>query len=121
VFNKIDLLEEAPRILDDANGVPAQAWISAARDTGLDELRAAIARAVRPSQQRRTLHVQLSAGAVRSLLYQRNAVREERQQDDGSWELDVELAPPEIAKLAGDPGVQLKDIAPQLVRRGEAA
>jgi GTPase len=121
VFNKIDLLEEVPRILEDANGVPAQAWISAARDTGLDELRAAIARAVRPSQQRRTLHVQLSAGAVRSLLYQRNAVREERQQDDGSWELDVELAPPEIAKLAGDPGVQLKDIAPQLVRRGEAA
>ncbi len=81
---------------------PAQAWISAARDLGLDELRAAIARAVRPAQPRRTLHVQLSAGAIRSLLYQRNAVREERQQDDGSWEIDVELAAPEIAKLAGE-------------------
>ena len=121
VFNKIDLLEEAPRLLEDANGVPAQVWISAARNLGLDELRAAIARAVRRSQQRRTLHVQLTAGAVRSLLYQRNAVREERQQDDGSWELDVELAAPEIAKLAGEAGVQLKDMAPALVRRGAAA
>jgi GTP-binding protein HflX len=121
VFNKIDLLEEAPRVLEDADGVPAQAWISAMRDLGLDELRAAIARAVRPVQPRRTLHVQLSAGAIRSLLYQRNAVREERQQDDGSWEIDVELAAPEIAKLAGEAGVQLKEMAPQLVRRGEAA
>ena len=121
VFNKIDLLEEAPRVLEDADGVPAQAWISAARAQGLDELRAAIARAVHPAQPRRTLHLQLSAGAIRSLLYQRNAVREERQQDDGSWELDVELAAPEIAKLAGEAGVQLKEMAPPLVRRGEAA
>jgi GTP-binding protein HflX len=121
VFNKIDLLGEAPRVQRDANGLPTQAWISAAGMDGLMELRAAIARAVRPRQQRRTLHVQLSAGAVRSLLYQRNAVREERQLDDGSWELDVELDAAEIARFAGNPGVQLRDLAPDLVRRGEAA
>jgi GTP-binding protein HflX len=121
VFNKIDLLGEAPRVQRDANGLPTQAWISAAAMDGLVELRAAIARAVRPHQQRRTLHVQLSAGAVRSLLYQRNAVREERQLDDGSWELDVELDAAEIARFAGNPGVQLRELAPELVRRGEAA
>jgi GTP-binding protein HflX len=121
VFNKIDLLGEAPRILDDANGVPLQAWISASGSEGLIELRAAIARAVRPHQVKRTLHVQLSAGAVRSLLYQRNAVREERQQDDGSWQMDVELDAAEFARLAGTPGVELLDVAPQLVQRGEAA
>ncbi|MFI4889423.1 MAG: ribosome rescue GTPase HflX [Steroidobacterales bacterium] len=121
VFNKIDLLDETPRVLDDANGLPAQVWISAARDEGLPELRAAIARAVRPNQVRRTLHVELCAGAVRSLLYGRNAVREERQRDDGSWELDVELDAGEIAKLAGNPGVQVLAPCIELVRRGAAA
>ncbi len=58
---------------------------------GLPELREAIAQAVRPHQVRRTLHLDMPAAAVRSDLYRRNAVRAERQCDDGSWELDVEL------------------------------
>lgn len=121
VYNKIDLLDEAPRVLENADGLPAQAWISAAASLGLTELRAAIARAVRPNQVRRTLHVELRAGAARSLLFQRNAIRAERTLDDGSWELDVELDAGELAKLAGNPGVQMLPLAPPLVRRGRAA
>jgi GTP-binding protein HflX len=121
VFNKIDLLGEAPRVLDDADGVPAQAWISAVTGAGLPGLRAAIARAVRPNQVTRTLHVDLCAGGIRSLLFRRNAVRGERQRDDGSWELDVELDATEIAKLAGNPGVEVLAEVPALVRRGAAA
>ena len=41
------------------------------------------------------------AAAVRSDLYRRNAVRAERQCDDGSWDIDVELDETEIAKLLG--------------------
>ena len=44
---------------------------------------------------------------MRSDLYRRNAVRTERQCDDGSWELDVELDLGELAKLLGAPGVDL--------------
>jgi len=40
-------------------------------------------------------------------LFGRDAVRAERQLDDGSWELDVELEAGELAKLAGSPGVVL--------------
>jgi hypothetical protein len=36
-------------------------------------------------------------------------VRAERQCDDGSWELDVELDLSEIAKLLGGRGVNLVD------------
>jgi predicted RNA-binding protein YlqC (UPF0109 family) len=57
------------------------------------------------------LRVDLSAASVRSALYARNAVRAERQQDDGSWEIDVELDPSEIGKLAGNTGVNLVDNA----------
>jgi 50S ribosomal subunit-associated GTPase HflX len=86
-----------------------QAWVSATSGAGLDELRAALAHAVRPNQVRRTLHVELTAAAVRSDLYRRNAVRAERQCDDGSWEIDVELAPTEVAGCLRGSGVTLLD------------
>jgi GTPase len=114
VFNKIDLLAGAPgaetaRVAAGADGVPARAWVSAVTGAGLEGLREAIAQAVRPNQVRRTLHLTMPAAAVRSDLYRRNAVRAERQCDDGSWEIDVELDPAEIAKLLGARGVDLVD------------
>ena len=109
VFNKIDLCTEVPRVVAGADGVPAHAWVSATSGAGLDGLREAIAQAVRPNQVRRTLHVKLQAAAVRSDLYRREAVRAERQRDDGSWELDIELDSTEFAKLLGVPGVNMVD------------
>jgi GTP-binding protein HflX len=111
VFNKIDLLaegaRESPHVEGGPDGVPAQVWVSAVSGAGLEELREAIAQAVRPNQIRRTLHLQMPAAAVRSDLYRRNAVRAERQCDDGSWELEVELDGAELSKLLGNRGVDL--------------
>jgi hypothetical protein len=70
-------------------------------------LREALAHAVRPNQVRRTLHLELLAAAVRSDLYRRNAVRTERQREDGSWDLDVELDLSEVARVLGSKGVYL--------------
>jgi len=111
VFNKIDLIDERAHTIDGPDGLPTQAWVSAVTGAGLAELRTAVARAVRPNQVRCSLRVDLSAASVRSALYARNAVRAERQQDDGSWEIDVELDPSEIGKLAGNTGVNLVDNA----------
>jgi GTPase len=108
VFNKIDLVpSEAPRVARGPDGIAAQAWVSASSGAGLDELREAIAQAVRPDQIRGTVHVRMSAAAIRSDLYRRDAVRAERQCDDGSWELDVELDSSELAKLLGNRDIAL--------------
>jgi small GTP-binding protein len=96
-----------PRVVTGSDGVATQAWVSAVTGAGLDELRAALPYAVRPNQRRCTLHLGLPAAAVRSDLYRRNAVRSERQCDDGSWELDVELDSRELTKLLGGLGVNL--------------
>jgi len=113
VFNKVDLLggdaAEAPRVVLGQDGVAVQAWASAVTGAGLPLLREAMAHAVRPNQVRRTLHLGLAAAAIRSDLYRRNAVRTERQCDDGSWELDVELDLTELPKLLGGQGVDLVD------------
>jgi GTPase len=106
VFNKIDLSGDAPRTVLGADGVATQVWVSAAGGSGLPGLRDALAHAVRPNQVRRTLHLELGAAAVRSDLYKRNAVRIERQCEDGSWDLEVELDSSELAKLLGVKGVR---------------
>jgi GTPase len=111
VFNKIDLSGDAPRSISGADGVATQVWASAASGEGLDGLRAALVHAVRPNQVRRTLHLELGAAALRSELYKRNAVRAERQCEDGSWDLDVELDLAEVAKMLGARGVTLVAIA----------
>jgi GTP-binding protein HflX len=112
VFNKVDLVGAAPRVVSGADAVASQAWVSATTGAGLDLLREALAHAVRPNQVRRTLHLDLQAAAVRSDLYRRHAVRAERQCDDGSWELTVELDETEFAKLKGGPGVTSVDESP---------
>ncbi len=109
VLNKIDLAAEKPRVVEGADGVASLVSVSAATGEGLPALREALAHAVRPNQVRRTVHLELTAAAVRSDLYRRNAVRTERQCDDGSWDLTVELDLSEVAKLLGSKGVNLVD------------
>ena len=109
VFNKIDLSGDDPQVLRGPDGTVASVAVSAVSGAGLAELRDTLARAVRPDQVRRTLHLDLEAAAVRSDLYRRNAVRIERQCEDGSWELTVELDLTEIAKLLGRKGVNPVD------------
>jgi GTPase len=117
VFNKIDLSGDNARSIDGADGVATQVWTSAANGAGLDLLREALARAVRPNQVRRTFHLQLQAAAVRSDLYSRNAVRAERQREDGSWDMEVELDLAEVAKLSGAKGVNLVEPVPARAQR----
>ncbi len=112
VFNKIDLKSdstpaETPHVVAGPDGLPVQVWVSSVTGAGIDELRTAMVDAVRPDRILSTLHLMLPAAAVRSDLYRRNAVRAERQRDDGSWELDVELDSAEMAKILGGRGVNL--------------
>ena len=117
VFNKIDVSGDQPRRVDGADGVATQVWVSAANGSGLDVLRESLTRAVRPNLVHRTFHLLLEAAAVRSELYQRNAVRSERQCDDGSWDMDVELDLTEVAKLTGAKGVKLVETPRSLAQR----
>jgi GTPase len=111
VYNKIDLVGEKPRVVHGADGVASLVCASAVTGEGLPALREALAHAVRPNQVRRTLHLELLAAAVRSDLYRRNAVRGERQCEDGSWELAVELDLSEVARVLGNKGVNLVETA----------
>ena len=117
VFNKIDLSGDGAQSIDGGDGIATQVWASAVSGSGLDLLRNSLAHAVRPNQVRRTLHLELHAAALRSDLYTRNAVRTERQLEDGGWEIDVELDGRELDKISGVKGVRLVEAPETLAKR----
>jgi len=84
VFNKIDLMgAEGPRIVTGSDGIPPKP--GSRRRAGRTQRVARSRCAGRaPNQVRRTLHLDMLAAALRSDLYRREAVRAERQCDDGS-------------------------------------
>ena len=110
VFNKIDRSGETARVERDAAGHATQVWCSAITGAGLDGLREAIAESVKPNRLERTLRLPLSAAALRSELYRRDAVRAERQRDDGGWDVDVELDANDLAALVGRHGIAVETV-----------
>ena len=107
VYNKIDRLEQPPRIDLDEAGRPANVWISAAKATGLDLLTEAIANRLERVARHARLRIPPSAGALRSKLYASGTVISERTTDEGSIELSVLLPDVDLVELARMPGVEI--------------
>jgi GTP-binding protein HflX len=107
VYNKVDRLEVAPRLDRDTEGKVIAAWISAEQRQGLDLLGTAIAERLALVARRARVRMPLTAGALRSRLYESGAVSGERVIDGTEIELDVELPDAEITRLARSPGVQI--------------
>ena len=110
VYNKIDRLAGEPRIERDADGRVAAVWISAARQTGLELLERAIAERLARVARSARVRVAPDAGALRSRLYSRGAVRGERALEDGSIDLAVELSDAQLLELARTRGVQILEV-----------
>ncbi len=106
IYNKIDRLEEAPRVDRGEDGSIAAVWISAANGQGFDLLGRAIAERLARTVRRARLRLPLSAGAARARLYESGAVQAEHQSDT-ALELDVELPEDELERLVKESGAEL--------------
>lgn len=95
VFNKLDLLEQSPRIDRDALGRPQRVWLSAHSGDGLELLQQAIAELL--GGEMAQLHIELAAGLaeglgrLRAALYKQGAVLSEEHADDGASLLHIRL------------------------------
>src|SRR5580692_8894975 len=110
VYNKIDRLSFEPRVDRDPQGQATAVWISAEKRLGLELLTGAIAERIARFARLARVQVPATAGAIRSRLYAAKAVRNERNADDGSIELLVELPDVELLVLARTPGVQILEV-----------
>jgi len=91
VFNKLDLLEQAPRIDRNADGLPERVWLSAVTGAGTDLLQQAIAELVGQDMVAEEVHLDPGQGGLRAALYRLGAVEAEDYSDDGVAHLSVRL------------------------------
>jgi GTP-binding protein HflX len=91
VYNKLDLLEQSPRIDRNADGLPERVWLSAATGAGTGLLLQAIAELVGKDMVNEVLDIGPSEGGLRAALYRLGAVEAEEYGDDGVAHLSVRL------------------------------
>lgn len=91
VYNKLDLLEQSPRIDRNADGVPQRVWLSAVTGEGTDLLLQAIAELIGQDMVNETLDIGPDQGGLRAALYRLGAVASEDFGEDGVAHLSVRL------------------------------
>lgn len=105
IYNKIDLLEQQPRIERDDKGQPERVWLSAATGAGLDLLRQAMSERLADRMTEGRLQLGPSEGKLRSQLYALGAVRGEHHDDQGDTWLDIRLQERDLNQLLARLGV----------------
>ena len=91
VFNKLDLLEQAPRIDRSKEGLPERVWLSAATGEGTELLQQAVAELVGKDMVNERLQLTPEQGSLRAALYRMGAVEAEEYAEDGTAHLQVRL------------------------------
>jgi GTP-binding protein HflX len=91
VFNKLDLLEQPPRLERNADGLPVRVWLSASTGAGTELLLQAISELVGQDMVVEDLSISPKEGSLRAALYQMGAVEAEHYGDDGVSHLSVRL------------------------------
>ena len=91
VFNKLDLLEQTPRLERNAEGRPERVWLSAATGAGVDLLLQAVAELVGQDMVDEELYLDPDQGGLRAAFYSLGAVEREDYDDAGVACLRVHL------------------------------
>ena len=91
VFNKLDLLEQPPRILRKESGAPAAVYLSAATGEGVELLFDAIRERLSVTLFDEEITLEPKRARLRAALYEMGAVSAEEWQPDGSSRLHVRL------------------------------
>ena len=113
IYNKIDVLGEAPRLERDAEGSVSRIWLSAANGCGLELLRAALAERFGARLARVRLALSPGHGRARAELFRRGALVAETGLADGGWTVEVELAERELGEFCRREGLALPTREPR--------
>jgi GTP-binding protein HflX len=91
VYNKLDLLEQQPRLERNADGVPVRVWLSANTGAGGELLQQALLELVATDMVRPRVSLAPAQGRLRASLYEIGAVQAEDHAADGSVQLQLQL------------------------------
>ncbi|SFC39113.1 GTP-binding protein HflX [Marinospirillum celere] len=99
VFNKLDLLEQEPRIDRDEEGRPIQVWLSAQTGAGTDLLLQAIDELLVPRLVEGELCLAPEATRLRAKLFDRGGVLQEHYDEAGNCHLQLRLPEKDFNQL----------------------
>ncbi len=99
VFNKLDLLEQEPRIDRDEDGMPVRVWLSAQSGAGCELLFQCLAELLGGDRVEHRLNLAPSQGRLRAKLYSLGAVLSENHSGDGYVQLHVSMERREWQRL----------------------
>ena len=111
VYNKIDLLEQAPRLDRNADGLPERVWVSAVTGAGIDLLQQAMVELLAHDMVEQQLDLTPEQGRLRAALYKLGAVVSEEHGDDGIAHIQVRLPRPDWNRLMVSEGIGERAIA----------
>ncbi|PMR69752.1 ribosome rescue GTPase HflX [Halomonas heilongjiangensis] len=112
VMNKIDLLDSAPRIERDGEGLPEVVWLSAREGRGLELLGQALSERLAEDVIDVQLTLSPDQGRLRAGLHELGAVREEAFDDQGHVLLEVRLPRRDFLQLMARLGERPDDYLP---------
>jgi GTP-binding protein HflX len=99
VFNKIDLVQQGPRIERNVNGAITKVWLSARTGDGVGFLKQALSEHFRRHRVRRRLQFPADGGRLRALVHEHFDVLSESSTDAGGWLIDVAIEPNQVVWL----------------------
>jgi GTP-binding protein HflX len=91
IYNKLDLLEQQPRLERNADGVPVRVWLSANTGAGCELLQQALMELLAKDMVRHNVSLAPAQGRLRASLYEIGAVQAESHGADGSVQLQLRL------------------------------
>jgi GTP-binding protein HflX len=92
VYNKLDLLQQEPRLERNADGRPERVWLSASTGAGCELLEQALTELLAGDMVQHQISLAPDQGRLRAGLYQLGAVQQETHSDDGLVQLQVRLS-----------------------------
>jgi len=118
ILNKIDLLEKTkPEIEYDENQIPKRVWISAQKGIGIDLLQQAVSEILAGSLVSETIRIAPEQTRLRSKLYEKGFIEDERIDESGFYHLEIRLPKQELERLMQQ-GAVLEQI-PELIESSD--
>ena len=99
VYNKVDLLDEEPRIERNAHGVVTKVWVSSIDGAGKELLLEAIAERIGEAVIETNVKVRPQDGRIRAQFFELGAVVEEIPCEDGSVEMHLRIQESSLRKI----------------------
>ncbi len=119
VYNKLDLLDQQPRIDRDSEGRPQRVWLSAQSGAGTELLRQAMAELLGGELVQHRLKLAPEQGRLRARLYQLGVVLQEEHGSDGCSRLLVRLPHTQWRRLLAVEGISEDSVLHRVAGAGD--